>query len=356
LEDVGTRRQAFYTDLSPGTYHFRVQGSNNSGVWNETGASLEFSIAPAYYQTRWFEALILASACVVLWAGYRGRVRQISRDYQRRLDERVNERTRIARELHDTLLQSFHGLLLRFQTVSYLLPDRPADAKETLDTAIDRAAKAITEGRNAVQGLRASTVERNDLAVAIRTLGDELGAGTNVRRPATFDVVVEGQSRESHPIVRDEIYRIAGEALRNAFPARATPIASKWRSTTTGINCGCVCATTARGSMQRWPATAAKDIMAARHAGTGGTDRRHRHGMERSGGRDGGGAARSCESGLRDSDKALLAPTGIFGQIAGAHRGRSVVSDGSSQIRILAVDDHQLVREGIAGFVGVQPI
>ena len=98
-------------------------------------------------------------------------MRQVQRAFEMTLEARVGERTRIARELHDTLLQSFHGLLLRFQTASYLLPDRPAEAKEKLDGAIAHAAKAITEGRDAVQGLRASTVERNDLAVAIRTLG-----------------------------------------------------------------------------------------------------------------------------------------------------------------------------------------
>ena len=100
------------------------------------------------------------------------------------LEARVGERTRIARELHDTLLQSFHGLLLRFQTASYLLPDRPGEAKERLDRAIEHAAKAITEGRDAVQGLRSSTVEGNDLAVAIRTLGDELATARDLASTA----------------------------------------------------------------------------------------------------------------------------------------------------------------------------
>ena len=131
------------------------------------------------------------------------------------LEARIGERTRIARDLHDTLLQSFHGLLLRFQTVS-LLPDRPIEAKEKLDSAIEQAAGAITEGRDSVQGLRASTVERNDLALAIRTLGEELDDSSN-HRPATFRVAVEGQPRDLHPILRDEIYKIAAEALRNAF-------------------------------------------------------------------------------------------------------------------------------------------
>jgi signal transduction histidine kinase len=153
----------------------------------------------------------------MLWAAYLARVRQVARQYQRRLDERVNERTRIARDLHDTLLQSFHGLLLRLQTASCLLPERPTDAKEKLDGAIGQAAKAITEGRDAVQGLRRSTIERNDLALAIRALGDELATDASIGPPPAFRVAVEGESRDLHPMARDDIYRIAAEALRNAF-------------------------------------------------------------------------------------------------------------------------------------------
>ena len=153
----------------------------------------------------------------LLWAAYQFRMRHVQHAFEVTLEARVGERTRIARELHDTLLQSFHGLLLRFQTALYLLPERPAEAKEKLDGAIEQAAKAITEGRDAVQGLRASTVERNDLAVAIRTLGDELATDASTHPPPAFRVDVEGQARDLHPIVRDEIYKIAAEALRNAF-------------------------------------------------------------------------------------------------------------------------------------------
>ena len=198
-QDVGTRRQAFYTDLGPGTYRFRVAASNNSGVWNEAGTTMEFSIAPAYYQTRWFQAAIAGGVFALLWVAYGLRIRQVARQFNRTLDARVSERTRIARELHDTLLQSFHGLLLRFQTALYLLPERPAEAKEKLAGAIDHAAKAITEGRDAVQGLRASTVERNDLAVAIRTLGDELATHASAGQPPTFSVAVEGADAGSAP-------------------------------------------------------------------------------------------------------------------------------------------------------------
>src|SRR4029453_2509184 len=104
----------------------------------------------------------------------------------------------IARELHDTLLQSFHGVLLRFQTVSHVWAERPELAKEKLDSAIDEAARAITEGRNAVQGLRESAVGMSDIADAIGTLGAELAAAPADRPPPAFHVTVEGGPRPLH--------------------------------------------------------------------------------------------------------------------------------------------------------------
>jgi signal transduction histidine kinase len=142
--------------------------------------------------------------------------RQLRRQFEMTLEARVRERTRIARELHDTLIQSFHGLLLRFHTVSQLLPGRPVEAKEQLDRTIERAARAITEGRDAVQGLRDSTIQGDDLALAISTLGEELAADLPGHRPA-FRVAVAGESRSLQPILGEEVYRIAAEALRNAF-------------------------------------------------------------------------------------------------------------------------------------------
>jgi signal transduction histidine kinase/ligand-binding sensor domain-containing protein len=221
--EAGTRRQAFYTDLPPGKYSFHVIASNSDGVWNDDAAKLDFSIAPAYYQTNWFRALSIIIFMGLVWAVYQWRVRQLQNQFEMTLDARVGERTRIARELHDTLLQSFHGLLLRFQAVSELLPDR-SEAKEKLDSAIEQAAEAITEGRDAVMGLRDSTVLSNDLAAAISALAGDLGVDANSSPPA-FRVAVEGESRDLHPIVRDEIYRIAAESLRNSFRhARARQI------------------------------------------------------------------------------------------------------------------------------------
>ncbi|HEX8802022.1 MAG TPA: sensor histidine kinase [Terriglobales bacterium] len=132
-----------------------------------------------------------------------------------RLDERVNERTRIARELHDTMLQSFQAVLLFFQAASDQFATRPAEAKLTLDRAIDKAAQAISEGRDAIQGLRLSTTETNSLAASLNTLGEELAVHQG--NSPVVEVQVEGASRDLHPILRDDIFRIAGEALRNAF-------------------------------------------------------------------------------------------------------------------------------------------
>jgi hypothetical protein len=174
------RRIATFTTLPAGHYTLRVQGSNNRGMWNEDGVTLRLEILPPWWGTTWFRSACAGVFLVLLGAGYQLRVRQLRHQFDMTLEARVGERTRIARELHDTLLQSFHGLLLRFQTASYLLPERSAEAKQELDSAIECAANAITEGRDAVQGLRASTLEGNDLALAIRTLGDELATGASV--------------------------------------------------------------------------------------------------------------------------------------------------------------------------------
>jgi signal transduction histidine kinase len=133
-----------------------------------------------------------------------------------RFEERLAERTRIARELHDTLLQSFQALMFHFQAVNDQLP--PGQAKEAMERVLDQADRAIIEGREAIQNLRSSTTLTNELAQAMTALGQELAGTPNGEGgSATFLVSVEGQPRELHPIVRDDIYRVAREALRNAF-------------------------------------------------------------------------------------------------------------------------------------------
>ena len=171
---------------------------------------------PPFWETWWFLSLSIALILLSVWWTHLYRLNQLAKQFNIRLEERVGERTRIARELHDTLLQSFHGVLLRFQAASNSLPTHPEEAKQKLDSAIDQAAQAIAEGRNAVEGLR-STVATDDLATALSTLGEELAGNKSSPISPVFEVDVEGTPRELHPILRDEVYRIAGEALRNAF-------------------------------------------------------------------------------------------------------------------------------------------
>ena len=218
-QEPGTRRAAFYSDLRPGSYRFHVIACNNAGVWNDEGATLDFSVAPAWFQTIWFRISCAGGFVLLLWALYRLRLQQLQQQFKMTLEARVSERTRIARDLHDTLLQSFQGLMLRFQTVDEMLPTRPMDAKKALEGALDRADEAISEGRDAITDIRASSLTSRDLAQSITALmsnlSEELVAGNG--RPVTFRVLVEGLPRPVPPTLQDEIYRIARESLRNAF-------------------------------------------------------------------------------------------------------------------------------------------
>ena len=211
------RRSATYTTLRPGEYIFRVQARPNRGAWSETGPSVRIRVLPPWWRTWWFMTSCAALILFSLSAVYRFRLHQLAWQLNMRLEERVGERMRIARELHDTLLQSFQGLMLLFQSVRNLLPDRPIEAVRVLDDALVRADQAIIEGRDAVNDLRSATAVNHDLAQAITALGEELATYDGKGNSPTFRVLVEGTPQSLDPILRDEIYRIAREALRNAF-------------------------------------------------------------------------------------------------------------------------------------------
>jgi signal transduction histidine kinase/ligand-binding sensor domain-containing protein len=217
--DADNSLTAVYSNIPVGRHAFKIRACNNDGVWNRSGISFPITQKPYFYETGWFRLAAVIGLVLTLTGGYRFRLHQIHAQMNARLDERVLERTRIARELHDTLLQSFHGLLLRFQAAHNLLPGRAIDARQVLRTALDDAAQAITEARDAVQDLRASTTVTSDLAKAIEVLGVELREhqASAVDEVIDFSVQAEGTPQNLHPMLRDEIYRITGEALRNAF-------------------------------------------------------------------------------------------------------------------------------------------
>jgi signal transduction histidine kinase/ligand-binding sensor domain-containing protein len=211
-------REAVYTNLGPGSYRFRLVASNSEGLWNGPEAAFVFEVEPTLFETLWFRSAMVLCIGLVGLAAYLIRMRQLTRLLNARFEERLAERGRVARELHDTLLQSFQGLLLHLQVVSNLLPTRPQEGKQKLDSVIEHAVDAIREGRDAVQDLRSSVTGTNDLAFALNSLGEELAAETNhTANTPVVHVEVEGVPRDLHPVVRDEVYKIAGEGLRNAF-------------------------------------------------------------------------------------------------------------------------------------------
>jgi signal transduction histidine kinase len=225
-QNAGSRRQAFYSNLSPGRYRFVVSASNGDDLWNEAGAFLDFSVEAAYYQTTWFQASCVAAFLALLWGLYRLRLHQIARQFNVGLEERVRERTRIARELHDTLLQSFQGSLFEVLAARNLFPRRPDDAMQTLDEAIRSARAAIAEGRDAILNLRSNSATANGLVQQFAAVGQELSgvAASDGGSPA-FRVTVEGTPRDLGIVLQDELYGIGREILRNAFHhARAREI------------------------------------------------------------------------------------------------------------------------------------
>ena len=217
--EAGTRRQAFYTNLAPGAYRFRVIAANADGVWNDQGATVAFVIPPTFVQSGWFAAACGVLALLLLWLAYRLRVAQVANRIRSRLEERLGERERIARELHDTLLQSVQGLVLRFQSVANKMPAE-AVSKEQLESALKRADEVIAEGRNRVQDLRAAHGS-GDLAELLKE--HAIGAGFEPAIP--IRIVAEGRARAVDPLVAVELARIADEALFNvARHARATSV------------------------------------------------------------------------------------------------------------------------------------
>jgi len=209
-EPVATR-EAAYTNLSPGSYRFRVLASNPDGIWNSPEAAVTFQIAPAFWQTWWFRILAVLAAASSIAGVYRYGLHRVTRQLNLRFEERLAERTRIAQELHDTLLQGFlSASMLLHVTVDDLSSESPL--KRPLSRVLKLMSEVTEEGRKTVRGLR-SQAYAYGLDQAFSRIPEELAMDGHI----DFRVIVEGQRRPLHPVLQDEVYRIGREALVNAF-------------------------------------------------------------------------------------------------------------------------------------------
>ncbi len=210
-QEAGKRRQAFYTRLDPGSYEFQVSAGNGDD-WSDLTVPLRIDVRPAVYQTWWFKALCVSFALGLAWFILRARVRFATEQIHSRLAERLAERERVARELHDTLLQGFQGLMLRFHLATQSIPETEG-AKAEMEGALDSADLLLIESRNRIRDLRYESLEPASLSRTLTALGEDFGM------PHTWvlDVATRGVPRDLNPVSYQEIYAVAKEALLNAF-------------------------------------------------------------------------------------------------------------------------------------------
>lgn len=210
--DVGARRQAVYMNLKPGTYSFQVISANNDGIWNLQGETFRFTIPPKFYQTNWFLACLAIGSMLLLSGAFVLRLRVSTQHVQERMNERLLERDRIARELHDTLLQGFHGIVLRLQGIAHLIP-RADPARQGLEETMDRAEQILIDGRESLMQLRSYSGASPDLVEQLNRVVADLQSQSEIG--CVVDVV--GEMRPLKPAVQEEMLAMARESLTNAF-------------------------------------------------------------------------------------------------------------------------------------------
>ena len=218
--EAGSRRQAFYMKLGPGHYRFQVIACNNDGVWNERGDILEFTIPPTFYQTILFRYLMIGLFVSVLWFIYLLRVRNVAARIEARLSERLAERERIARELHDTILQGFQALIFRIGSATRRFPEGEP-ARKSMEEALELAREVLIEGRDRVKDLRIVTEPGSHFVQQMESLCSKLNQGV----AAEVRLRIEGFPRPMSGLARDELYQLGKEALVNAtLHSQATDI------------------------------------------------------------------------------------------------------------------------------------
>ncbi|WP_236657209.1 sensor histidine kinase [Acidisarcina polymorpha] len=206
------QRAVTYTSLPTGSFTFRVQATTGHGVWSQPGATLTILIRPAWWNSWWFRSIYASFLSLLVSLIYLYRVHQLRLQYSLRLEERVGERVRIARELHDTLLQGFHGLMLRFQVAMNLISE-DSKAHSVLEDALDRADILLNESRDRIRDLRHETGPETPLVEALAEGSRELQKDSSI----VLAAVATGVPRKLNSIIRDELYLIGREAIINAF-------------------------------------------------------------------------------------------------------------------------------------------
>jgi signal transduction histidine kinase/ligand-binding sensor domain-containing protein len=210
--DAVASRQAMYSHLEPGSYRFRIVASSREGLWNGPETTISFVVAPALWQTWWFRASCLALCAIAIVVLYRLRTYQLTRQLNIRFQERLAERTRIAQELHDTLLQGFVSASMQLDVAEDQLPD-DSPTKPVLKRILQLMGRVTEEGRNALRGLRTADDDDRDLELAFSRVRQELASDEKI----DYRVVAHSTTRPLRPVIRDEVYRIGREALANAF-------------------------------------------------------------------------------------------------------------------------------------------
>ena len=211
-QDAGGRREAFYTHLPPGTYHFEALAINEDGVTSAAPARFTFKVAPAFYQTVWFKSLLAGLIALIAWFLYALRVSFIARRYRLLLHERSSERERIARDLHDTLLQGMQGILLQIEswTRGPSLSDTQRDSAQKIE---DKMRSMLIEGRDTISALRQSQDHQASFIAELIAVANEASAQSETR----FSLRLIGEPRNLLLDVCEEVLAITREALLNAF-------------------------------------------------------------------------------------------------------------------------------------------
>lgn len=211
-QDAGGRREAFYTNLGPGHYRFRVIAANDDGVWNQAGAALDFTIPPSFFQSSWFVAVWVVGLAGLAWLAYLVRVRQVAGELRVRYQAALAERTRIAQDLHDTLLQGFTGITLQLRAIERMLAQRPQESAMALKQVLASADTALRDARHMIWDMRAVELEGRDLAAALEIAARQ----AMVASPAELAFTVRGERRRLPLAVETTALRVGREAVLNA--------------------------------------------------------------------------------------------------------------------------------------------